>query len=104
VKRLKIRLIEEFKYWSERFRGRGVKFKYGELHSVYLRWSIWGRYVSLRYDLSKTFKEYNQDFLDVPVPILRASIEYFKKRQKEEDMKKLRRDEKIKRKIDQEDS
>lgn len=94
MKRLKKRLIGEFKEWSERFRGRGIKFKYDDLHSVYLRWSVWGRYVSLRHDLSKTFKEYNQDFLDVPVPILRASIEYFKGRQKEEDMKKLKRDEK----------
>ena len=105
TKRLKIRLIEEFKEWSEKFRCIGVKFKYDDLHSVRLVWSMYGgRYVSLRHDLSKTVKEYKKDYTDVPVPILKASIQYFKNRQKDEDMKKLRRNEKIKEKIGKKDS
>ena len=105
TKRLKIRLIEEFKEWSEKFRCIGVKFKYDDLHSVRLVWSMYGgRYVSLRHDLSKTVKEYKKDYTDVPVPILKASIQYFKNRQKDEDMKKLRRNEKIKEKIGKKNS
>ena len=74
-------MIEEFKEWSETFRYIGVKFRYDDLHSVWLSWSMYGgRYVSLRHDLSKTVKEYRKDYTDVPVPILRASIKYFKER------------------------
>ena len=40
----------------------------------------------------------------MPVPILKASIQYFKNRQKDEDMKKLRRNEKIKEKIGKKNS
>ena len=105
TKRLKIRLIEEFKEWSEKFRCIGVKFKYDDLHSVRLVWSMYGgRYVSLRHDLSKTVKEYKKDYTDVPVPILRASIRYFKERERDEEKKKLRRNEKIKEKIREKDS
>jgi hypothetical protein len=105
TKRLKIKLIEEFKEWSEKFRCIGVKFKYDDLHSVRLVWSMYGgRYVSLRHDLSKTVKEYKKDYTDVPVPILKASIQYFKNRQKDENMKKLRRNEKIKEKIGEKNS
>jgi hypothetical protein len=96
TKRLKIRLIEEFKEWSEKFKWKGIKFKYDDLHSVWLSWMYGGRYVSLRHDLSKTVKEYRKDYTDVPIPILKASIQYFKNRQKYEDMKKLRINEKIK--------
>ena len=102
TKRLKIRLIEEFKEWSEKFRYIGVKFKYDDLHSVRLYGG--SRYVSLRHDLSKTVKEYKKDYTDVPVPILKASIQYFKNRQKDEDMKKLRRNEKIKEEIGKKNS
>jgi len=82
TKRLKIRLIEEFKEWSEKFRCIGVNFRYDGLHSVRLDWRMYGgRYVSLRHDLSKTVRYYNRkDYTDVPVPILRASIRYFKER------------------------
>ena len=78
TKRLKIRLIKEFKEWSEKFRCIGVKFKYDDLHSVRLVWSKYGRYVSLQHDLSGTIKGYRIDYTDVPVPILRASIKFFK--------------------------
>ena len=101
TKRLKIRLIEEFKEWSEKFRLRGIKFRYDDLHSVRM---YGGRYVFLRHDLSKTVKEYKKDYTDVPVPILKASIQYFKNRQKDEDMKKLRRNEKIKEEIGKKNS
>ena len=47
---------------------------------------------------------YRKDYSDVPVPILKASIQYFKNRQKNEDMKKLRRNEKIKEKIGEKNS
>ncbi len=93
TKRLKIRLIEEFKEWLGKFRGTGVEFKYDDFHSVRLGWGMYGdsnRYVSLQHDLS-TVKVYKRDYTDVPVPILKALIQYFKNRQKDEDMKKLRR-------------
>ena len=97
MKKLKIRLIEEFKEWSEKFKWKGIKFKYDDLHSVHLAWSMYGgRYITLQHDLSRTVKDYRRDYTDVPIPILRASIKYFKNRQKDEDMKKLRRNEKIK--------
>jgi hypothetical protein len=95
TKRLKIRLIEEFKEWSEKFKWKVIKFKYDDLHSVHLAWYR-GRYIILQHDLSKTVKEYRKDYTDVPIPILKASIQYFKNRQKYEDMKKLRINEKIK--------
>ena len=105
TKRLKIRLIEEFKELSEKFRCIGVKFRYDDLHSVRLSWSMYGgRYVSLRHNLSKTVKEYRRDYTDVPVPILRASIRYFKERERDEEKKKLRRNEKIKVSIREKDS
>lgn len=82
-----------------------MKFKYDDLHSVWLSWSMYGgRSISLRHDLSKTVKDYRRDYTDVPVPILKASIRYFKNRQKDEDMKKLRRNEKIKEKIGKKNS
>ena len=81
TKRLKIKLIEEFKEWSEKFRYIiGVKFKYDDLHSIRLVWGYGGRNIFLQHDLSKTVKEYKKDYTDVPVPILKASIRYFKKR------------------------
>lgn len=82
TKRLKIRLIEEFKEWSKKFRWEGIKFKYDDLHSVHLVWSMYdgGIYITLRHDLSRTVKGYRRDYTDVPVPILRASIRYFKER------------------------
>ena len=63
-----------------------------------------GRFISLRHVLSETVKEYKKDYTDVPVPILKASIQYFKNRQKDEDMKKLRRNEKIKEEIGKKNS
>lgn len=99
-------MIEEFKECSDYFSGREMKFKYDDLHSVWLKWSTYGgrRWVSLRNDLSRTVNEYRIDYSDVPVPILKASIQYFKNRQKDEDMKKLRRNEKIKEKIGKKNS
>jgi hypothetical protein len=94
LKRTKIKLIEEFKEWSEKFRYIGVKFRYDDLHSVWLSWSMYGgRYVSLRHDLSKTVKEYRKDYTDVPVPILRASIKYFKERAGVRNCQRLRNSE-----------
>ena len=98
-------MIKEFKKWSEKFRLRGMKFRYDYLHSVWLSWSMYGgRSISLRHVLSETVKEYKKDYTDVPVPILKASIQYFKNRQKDEDMKKLRRNEKIKEEIGKKNS
>ena len=89
MKKLRIKLIKEFKEWSEKFKWIGIKFKYDDLHSVHLAWGMYGgRYVSLRHDLSKTVKEYRRDYTDVPIPILRASIRYFKERERKERRRK----------------
>lgn len=92
MKRLRIRLIKEFKEESEKFRLRGMKFRYDDLRTVWLNWSMCGgRSISLRHDLSKTAKDYRKDFTDVPISILRASIKFFKDKIREEEKKKLRK-------------
>ena len=50
-----------------------------------------GRSISLRHDLSRTAEDYRKDFTDVPIPILRASIKFFKDKIREEEKKKLRK-------------
>ena len=102
MKKLRIRLIREFKE-ADRFKYRGLKFKYDDLHSVWLSWRMEGRWIELRH-ISGTNLMYRKDYSDVPVLILKASIQYFKNRQKNEDMKKLRRNEKIKEKIGEKNS
>lgn len=104
LKRLRIKLIEEFKEWSEKFRYIEVKFRYDDFHSVWLSWMHEDRYVSLHHDLSKTVKYYRRDYTDIPVPILRALIKYFKDRKRIEEKKKLKRNEKIKVSIGKENS
>ena len=51
-----------------------------------------GRSISLRHDLSKTVKDYRRDYTDLPVPILRASIRYFKDKIRMEEKKKLEKE------------
>lgn len=87
-------MIEEFKECSDYFNGRGMKFKYDDLHSVWLKWSMYGgrRWISLRNDLSRTVNEYRIDYSDVPISILRASIKFFKCRIRDEEKKKLEKE------------
>ena len=69
---------------SDKFKYRGMKFRYDQLHHIHLEWSMYGgRSISLRHDLSRSVVEFRQDLSDVPIPILQASIGYFKKREKE---------------------
>ena len=76
--------MTEFKKWSDKFHGRGMKFKYDDLHSVHLAWDMYvGRRISLRHILSKTVRDYcKEDFSDVPLPILKASIKFFQDQDK----------------------
>ena len=84
--------MKEFKERSNHYRGRGMKFKYDDLHSVLLLWSLYGgRYISLQHDLSKTRKEYKRNYSDVPLPILQASIKFFRERYEKEKRKVLER-------------
>ena len=77
--------MAEFKEYSDKFEYRGLKFRYDDLHSVLLTWSTYGgRYISLKHDLSKTEKLYKKDYSDVPIPILRASIQFLHEKVREE--------------------
>lgn len=61
-----------------------MKFRYDQLHHIHLEWSRYGgRSISLRHDLSRSVVEFRQDLSDVPIPILQASINYFKELSKE---------------------
>ena len=82
-------MIEEFKEWSEKFKWKGIKFKYDDLHSVHLVWSKYGGiYITLQHNLSRPAKGYRRDYIDVPIPILKASIKYFKECDRNEEKTK----------------
>ena len=71
----------EFKEKSDKFKYRGMKFRYDQLHHIHLGWSMYGgRSISLRHELSRSVIEFRQDLSDVPISILRASVNYFKER------------------------
>ena len=83
MKRLRIKLLKEFNKESEFFKGFGMQFKYNDLHTILLPWRG-SRCIIVKHDLStKTTMEFRQDLSDVPIPILRASIGYFKEHEKE---------------------
>jgi len=87
VKRLRIRLIREFKE-ADKFKYRGLKFKYDDLHFVWLTWSMYGgRWIELRH-ISGTNLMYRRDYSDVPLNILRASIEFLNEQIKYEKTKR----------------
>ena len=86
MKRLRIRLIREFKE-ADKFKYKGLKFKYGDLYSVWLTWRIDGRWIEFRH-ISGTNQMYRKDYSDVPINILRASIEFLKEQIKYEKAKR----------------
>jgi hypothetical protein len=86
VKRLRIRLIREFKE-ADKFKYRGLKFKYDDLYSVWLSWRMEGRRIELRH-ISGTNLMYRKDYSDVPINILRASIKFLNERIKYEKAKR----------------
>ena len=87
MKRLRIRLIGEFKE-ADKFKYRGLKFKYDDLHSVWLTWRMEGRWIELRQHISGTNLMYRKDYSDVPINILRVSIKFLKERIKYEKAKR----------------
>ena len=90
TKRLRIRLIEEFKE-ADKFKYRGLKFKLDDLHSVRLTWRMDGRWIELRHNIMGAHLMYKKDYSDVPINILRASIKF---------LNELIKYEKAKRKVD----
>ena len=89
MKRLRGRLVGEFKE-ADRFKYRGLKFKYDDLRYVWLTWRMDGRWIELRH-ISGTNLMYRKDYSDVPINILRASIKF---------LKRIKKYEKTKREID----
>jgi hypothetical protein len=86
VKRLRIRLIREFRE-ADKFKYRGLMFKYDNLHFVWLTWRMEGRWIEVRH-ISGTNLMYKKDYSDVPINILRASIKFLKKQIKYEKAKR----------------
>ena len=79
-------MIKEFKE-ADKFKYRGLKFKYDDLHSVWLTWRMEGRWIEVRH-ISGTDLMYRKDYSDVPIPILRASIKFLNERIKYEKTKR----------------
>ena len=86
MKKLRIRLIREFRE-ADKFKDRGLIFKYDNLHFVWLTWRIEGRWIEVRH-ISGTKLMYRKDYSDVPINILRASIKFLKERIKYEKAKR----------------
>ena len=78
MKRLRGRLVREFKE-ADKFKYRDLKFKYDNLHFVWLTWRMDRRRIELEHILGREFLRYRKDYSDVPIPILRASIKFLKK-------------------------
>ena len=86
MKRLRIRLIREFKE-ADKFKYRGLKFKYDDLRSIWLIWRLDRRWIELRHK-SGALIMYRKDYSDVPIYILRVSIKFLKERIKYEKAKR----------------
>jgi hypothetical protein len=86
VKRLRGRLVREFTE-ADKFKYRGLMFKYDNLHFVWLTWRMEGRWIEVRH-ISGTNLMYKKDYSDVPINILRASIKFLKKQIKYEKAKR----------------
>jgi hypothetical protein len=86
VKRLRIRLIREFKE-ADKFKYRGLKFKYDNLYFVWLTWRMEGRWIEVRHTSGINLM-YKKDYSDVPINILRAVIKFLNEQIKYEKAKR----------------
>lgn len=87
MKRLRERLIGEFKE-ADKFKYKGLIFKYDGLHFVRLTWRMDGRWIELIHNISGANLMYRKDYSDVPINILRASIKFLNERIKYEKAKR----------------
>lgn len=84
MKRLRQKLIRNFEYYSLGIIGQDIKFRYNESIEFWLSWSYKHnrRNIIVCDNSIQALKEF--DISEVPIQILRASVKYLIRVQKEE--------------------